>query len=47
MNKILLTKEVDKALNSVCDAALKHAGMGALVAVQTLQQEIRDEAEAS
>lgn len=45
MKQLTLTEQVDKALSGVCDAALKYAGIGALVAVQTLQKGILDGAQ--
>jgi hypothetical protein len=45
MKKVSLTEQAEKALNVVCDAALKYDGLGALAAVQSIQQEIREDIE--
>jgi hypothetical protein len=45
MKKVSLTEQAEKALQAICDAALKYAGLGALAAVQSIQQEIKEDTE--
>ncbi len=44
MKYIELTQEMDKTLSTICDAALKSAGMQAIALVNQLIQSIQDEA---
>ena len=44
MKYIELTQEMDKTLSTICDAALKSAGMQAIALVNQLIQSIKDDA---
>ena len=44
MKYVEMTEEMDKTLSTICDAALKSAGMQAIALVNQLIQSIKDDA---